>query len=683
MKTNLRYIGVVDKDNFVHAVPFFSGVNVITGRSATGKSALIEIFDYCFGSSGYTVPEGKITDCADIYFIVIEIKNDTVVLARKSNGNKIFIKNERNLALLKKINMLNLEYFNNDYFIPLSDFKKEFRKYFGENMQISNSDDSIDALELRREKKKATPTIRSFTSFILQHQNLIANKHALFYRFEEKEKRDQTIDFFKVFVGFVDQNYYTKKFELDELLREKRRLESQIPKKEDLKIKARKDIENVIDQYNAISGKKLEFNQNELELNNPQDLLDKIKESDIEINALSDEHIIIKQNSERSLAQLTADLRKLQNELDDIESTIKFNETFKNNTKNISLPKKAEINNLSECPFCHQKCASIKEEVNSLSKAINWLNLELKHSNYSINSFIEDQKRTKDQIKVIKKKISLEQEKIKSIDQQINDLENYKTQYELALKAKLKSEILLEEFIEKPYDNLESDLDSLILKIDEIQLLLSEKYNVDSKLKKAENMINKYMAEISPNLGFEKSYEPVNLKFSLNTFDLWNDKNGKKVPLRSMGSGENWLSCHITLFLALNRYFCELGDSCSIPTTLFFDQPSQVYFPSFSIDNDAQFSIDNIKQKETLKEDEELDEDILAVTNLYSEFFRYCNDTYDNTGIMPQIIVTDHADNLKINNTNDATAFNKLVQGRRWREKNSGFIQSTVNRDNS
>ncbi|VTR62287.1 Uncharacterised protein [Actinobacillus pleuropneumoniae] len=58
-------------------------------------------------------------------------------------------------------------------------------------------------------------------SFILQHQNLIANKHALFYRFDEKEKREQVIEHTKIFLGFVDQTYFL-------LFQQKEKLESEI-----------------------------------------------------------------------------------------------------------------------------------------------------------------------------------------------------------------------------------------------------------------------------------------------------------------------------------------------------------------------------------------------------------------------------------------------------------------------
>ena len=70
---------------------------------------------------------------------------------------------------------------------------------------------------------------------MLQHQNLIANKHAVFYRFDEKEKREQVIEHFKVFVGFVTQEYFQLKQELVEWERQVKALEAQLPKAEEIK----------------------------------------------------------------------------------------------------------------------------------------------------------------------------------------------------------------------------------------------------------------------------------------------------------------------------------------------------------------------------------------------------------------------------------------------------------------
>jgi len=81
MRAFVRHIGIVDHHNSVHSVTFGPGLNVVTGKSSTGKSALIEIFDYCFGSSDYTIPDGIITQYADLYFCVIEIQGLNVAIA--------------------------------------------------------------------------------------------------------------------------------------------------------------------------------------------------------------------------------------------------------------------------------------------------------------------------------------------------------------------------------------------------------------------------------------------------------------------------------------------------------------------------------------------------------------------------------------------------------------------------
>ncbi|MDO7188285.1 DUF3732 domain-containing protein, partial [Acinetobacter baumannii] len=98
------------------------------------------------------------------------------------------------------------------------------------------------------------------------------------------------------------------------------------------------------------------------------------------------------------------------------------------------------------------------------------------------------------------------------------------------------------------------------------------------------------MAEIGEKFEFEGSYRPINLKFSFETFDLYHLDGNEKIYLRSMGSGANWLYSHVTLFLALHKYFTELGDKCSIPSILFLDQPTQVYFPNFKRDISETFS---------------------------------------------------------------------------------------------
>ncbi len=670
MRTFVKYIGVTDKNDNVHAVTLKTGVNIITGRSSTGKSALIEIFDFCFGSSDFTVPEGVITECAKIYFVVIQVGDAWLVLARQSSNEQHgFIKMETDDSVIQTKDSFISEYFEDEYFVPMGDFKKILRSYFGQNIQITDIDESVEERNYRGNRKKSTPSIRSFTSYMLQHQNLIANKHAIFYRFDEKEKREQTIDHFKVFVGFAGQEYFLKLQELEILRNEERKLSLQIPRQSEIKDKKKMQISEALKEYTAISGKSLNIGNLDVVVSGPQIALDKIRSHRTEVVSTSDEHAKLKADSERKLSELTAKYRKQQNIIKDIESSIQFAENYHQITGSIDVPDSAKIH-ASQCPFCKSYYDSIEQQANNLSSAINWLNEEMEKSYYSLESFREDLLHAKEELQDINSLIKSEQTLINQMEKQIKDLERYKTQHELAIKVKLKIESYLEELLEKPTQELEERLNEIKTQIKDINKLLKDKYNVDMKMKEAETKIAKYMAEIASSLDFEDSYKPVKLKFSLDTFDLWNEKGDKKIFLRSMGSGANWLSCHISLFLGLNNLFCELDEQCAIPTTMFFDQPSQVYFPSV-LDSEEVFSAEDIAKKEGQSRTRDLDDDIKAVTELYSEFVRYCYRTKESTGIEPQLIITDHADNLDLA---DGIKFETFVRAR-WRAEGAGFIQ--------
>ena len=59
------------------------GVNVITGSSKTGKSALIDIVDYCFGSGECRVPEGIIRKAVAWFAIRLQLSEGQAVVARR------------------------------------------------------------------------------------------------------------------------------------------------------------------------------------------------------------------------------------------------------------------------------------------------------------------------------------------------------------------------------------------------------------------------------------------------------------------------------------------------------------------------------------------------------------------------------------------------------------------------
>lgn len=89
-----------------------------------------------------------------------------------------------------------------------------------------------------------------------------------------------------------------------------------------------------------------------------------------------------------------------------------------------------------------------------------------------------------------------------------------------------------------------------------------------------------------------------------------------------MGSGANWLTCHLSLFLSFLHLF-SIRKKSPVPSVLFLDQPSQIYFPK--------------------EFDPKKDEDIKQVAKLLE-----IEAIESKVGYKPQVIVTDHADNLDL-----------------------------------
>jgi hypothetical protein len=101
-----------------------------------------------------------------------------------------------------------------------------------------------------------------------------------------------------------------------------------------------------------------------------------------------------------------------------------------------------------------------------------------------------------------------------------------------------------------------------------------------------------------------------------------------------MGSGANWLACHLSLFLALLRLNCKSAKS-SIPAFLFIDQPSQVYFPT---------------KYGLVEEGASLDENIKQVSNIFKVLAEEVASIWEDYDFEPQIIVMEHADEPEFEN---------------------------------
>lgn len=662
MRSYIRYMGIIDQYDNCHHIDMHEGLNIITGSSSTGKSAIIELFDYCTGSADNTIPSGVITENASLYFVVLYKNDSQLVIAREQAGRtrKLFFKIEpQNL----EIDNLNSSYFGDEYYIDINTFKEELGHFFG--IEISNMDETDNSIN-RKAVKKGHPSFRNMISFMLQHQNLVANKHSLFYRFDEKEKRDRIIDEFKIFAGFVDQHYYILSQELEEYKIKLDKFQNEKSRFETNKKDKCTYLDELKEAYYTISGNELFSGIDSMHmLDAPQIYLDKLRALPIVVNEDSEQYKYQYTELVRKKNLLLAQKRDITLKLEKVISSIEYAKSYAETIDRYN-PIKEAIKSNSECPFCHNRNGGIVTEANKLAEAINWLNSELRRSPMRIDSFLPKKHEYEKDLQEIKQQIRLVNNEISKINEINKSLENDRSLEEQSLKIKLQIENELEWSRDKSISFDEEKFKDIKKRIEEIEEVLQKTYNVEHKLKEAESFINQTMNEIGRKLDFEASYQPINLCFDIHTFELYHLKdNNTKVYLRSMGSGANWLYSHICLFLAMLKYFASLGDKALVPSILFLDQPSQVYFPATVDVNEKEFDAKELKKLEN----KSADEDLKAVTNLFIQIINVINSIKEDYGFIPQIIISDHADHLDLGEYK----FNNYVVCR-WRGKEQGFI---------
>ena len=92
-----------------------------------------------------------------------------------------------------------------------------------------------------------------------------------------------------------------------------------------------------------------------------------------------------------------------------------------------------------------------------------------------------------------------------------------------------------------------------------------------------------------------------------------------------------------------------------------------MYFPAVDT-NRKEFNAEELKKGET-----ELDDDMSAVTNLYTQIALVIEAIYKNCGYRPQIIISDHADKLNLNGFD----FESFIRAR-WRKSDDGLINLKI-----
>ena len=616
MKSYIKSIIIFNKNGEKRMVPLKQGVNIITGESKTGKSALVEIIDYCLCSTRCTIPKGKITEFSYLYSLVMNIGDNTYVIARYKwdvGGRMHFSKEDKDF----EPENLELSYFKEKPALPCKDVQNEIECALG--LYVTNI-----ATDTEQKGKKAS--LRNMVSYLFQHQNLMASKFALFYRFSDFYKRKDVIEQFPVFAGMISQEYYSDLIQLNTLNAELKQKYKKQKANEKSTAYIKENLSPLLTDYFALLEQDFDSKMS----------VQKMLEIAAELPEFDDTQLFGENKITERYSELNAELENLRNEEREILLKIKsianasdegssFSEKLKELKQQTSI---AEIKtDKYTCPLCGQKCQEIAENDSKLIEATEWLDNELQITEKYTADFSEDVRKLKDAHSKIDEKIRNVWRQIKTIEEKFISSKALVSKREKVNYAKAKIAFYAEMSISGVFESVDEDIKKLKEKIARLEEKIKG-FDVDKKMLKAESFLSNNMNRLSLTLDFEEEYRPIDLNFGLidGSFDIYQHQtSNENIYLYEMGSGANWVSCHIALFLSFLHYFAA-QDNSPMPLVMFFDQPSQVYFP----------------QGDDKKEITQAD--LLAVNKMYKTIFDEINCIGKDTGVLPQIIIVDHVD---------------------------------------
>ena len=180
----------------VRTVPFEPGtLNIVTGDSRRGKSALLTIIDYCLGSSGYPVKAGAVRDYVSAYALTLVKPDQQLFIARRAPEGKAAVSTV--LCILSQAPGTSPPPLQDLAFSTPLDAAKDMLSDF------CGIDRTVRVPAVGRAQTIA-PSIRHALFFCLQAQNEVANPDLLFHSQGEEWRPNTIRGVIPYFLGAVD-----------------------------------------------------------------------------------------------------------------------------------------------------------------------------------------------------------------------------------------------------------------------------------------------------------------------------------------------------------------------------------------------------------------------------------------------------------------------------------------------
>ncbi len=595
------------------------GLNIITGRSSTGKSALSEIIEYCMGRSTFNVPEGVIRDKVAWFAVIYQFEHDQVLVA-KPTPNVGY--SSGSTAMLRRGNNLTAPNFD--------------------ELVVNSNDDAIVSIlsrllgipvnktdvALEHSRASFNADIKHTHYYLFQKQGMVANKDQLLYRQNEQFQPQAIRDTLPILMGVSSDQRY----ELEAKLRNAQR---ELKLNTKLLEQARDSIDTAYQKgisllseaktVGIVSSNEQHDSAGSLietlrtTLNWKPDL---VPEEDNQRFSGIEDALIQLRKERREVERKTEAVRRFSQRADGYESEAAEQRDRLSSIK--ALPRNSQTGEW-QWPFCEENLGMSSPVAEVLLRELRSLDVEMKvvtGERPKLAAYLVEQQEA---TRLLTDEIRNKELELSAAIATNEVIAQMGARNNAAARVVGRISLFLENLL--PNDELaarESEQNRLKHKVDELE----RKIGADDSNDRLASILNNISAQMSRYIrAFEAEFSEFPSRFDLTNLTVIFDRPDRPILMSRTGGGENHLAYHLAALLALHQFAAQ--NNRPIPRFLFIDQPTQVYFPSDKVYQEADGSIQKT----------EADADLVAVRRLFELLLKFTRD--ETPGF--QIIVTEHA----------------------------------------
>ncbi|MCB1934909.1 MAG: DUF3732 domain-containing protein [Nitrosomonas sp. PRO4] len=546
-------------------------VNIITGRSGTGKSALIHIVDYCLGRKECNVYAGVIRKYVEWYAVKLQISSGEIFIARrnpepgKESSEDIYIERGTSLSFPEARNLT-----KNSNLDTLTSILN----------QILGIGEYAHEPKAGQTRKTGTADIGKALFYCFQEQSEIDDQKFLFHRQGEPFLPQSIKDYLPYFLGAITDEFIQNKEELRKLNRKLKQVESRIAERNRLK---GQNFERAFALLNEAKSVDLIAADEPLQASwdNVRQLIEAALARNIDsdpaepnvdvLNDLFDRQQQIRESYRIAAAELRSlkDLKRSSNgfgsEMEEQKSRLESINIF------------GHTSDPNSCPLCSSTLPSAVPSAEAIRASLTDIDSQLEAVTNDTPHLDAMIAKTEDQLADIKRLLDEVKTSIISLqttDQRISDLRDFSSRRAM-IKGRLS--LYLENMPAKVVDDSDDKLEAekLAEQIRAIEAVLNDEALAE-RLESILSLVSAQITSLARKLEIEHSDSPMRLDLKKLTIVADHADEGP-IPMPKMGSGETWVGLHLVTHLALHNWFFK--KQRPVPQFLFLDQPSQAYFP--------------------------------------------------------------------------------------------------------